>query len=98
MCRCGPGASHCLRSLSSSIPSFCLFSVSLLWSYSLMAGQHLFSLPRIPQDNGELGNLPTCLPKGLGPGLEARLPLQLQLVPAWLFLYWIFSTCQTWDF
>lgn len=52
----------------------------------LMAGQHLFSLPSPPQNNGgRAGSLP-CLPEGLCPGLEVGLPLELRLVPGWLFL------------
>lgn len=99
MCRCSPGqVSACVRMPPPPSPPFA-FSLSLFSGPTvLMAGQHLFSLSSPPQNNGGRVGSPPCLSEGLCPGLEVGLPLEVQLVPGWLFLRRIFSTCQTWDF
>lgn len=87
MCRYSPGqVSACVHMPPPPSPpsafSPCLFSGPTV----LMAGQHLFSSPSPPQNNGGQGGIPTLSPRGAWPWAGSRTPAGATFGP-WVVVF-----------
>lgn len=88
MCRCGPGqVSACVSvSASSCIPSLCLLSVSLFWSYCADGRPTPVRLTQPTPEQWGQGGLPTLSPRGALPWTRSWAPAGATVGP-WVVVF-----------